>query len=133
PLDIFPAVFLERLDVYKSLTADMEADAIGGTINMAMKDAPVREFLEADVQLGVNDLNFKRGFDTYDRSKLNRKSPRELFGSDYRAVPDDFPVENMIDERKTPMPDILAKDRKSTRLNSSHVKISYAVFCLKKK
>src|SRR6266511_4309023 len=26
-----------------------------------------------------------------------------------------------------------AEDRKSTRLNSSHVKISYAVFCLKKK
>src|SRR5438067_3317765 len=25
------------------------------------------------------------------------------------------------------------KDRKSTRLNSSHVSISYAVFCLKKK
>src|SRR5690606_39866504 len=27
----------------------------------------------------------------------------------------------------------LRGDRKSTRLNSSHVKISYAVFCLKKK
>src|SRR5436309_9718171 len=27
----------------------------------------------------------------------------------------------------------VAQDRKSTRLNSSHVKISYAVFCLKKK
>src|SRR5438067_5899905 len=27
----------------------------------------------------------------------------------------------------------LAGDRKSTRLNSSHVSISYAVFCLKKK
>src|SRR5438874_3783119 len=27
----------------------------------------------------------------------------------------------------------LAIDRKSTRLNSSHVEISYAVFCLKKK
>src|SRR5690606_28605126 len=27
----------------------------------------------------------------------------------------------------------LIRDRKSTRLNSSHVKISYAVFCLKKK
>src|SRR5690606_39970969 len=27
----------------------------------------------------------------------------------------------------------LLQDRKSTRLNSSHVKISYAVFCLKKK
>src|SRR5690606_42144586 len=33
------------------------------------------------------------------------------------------------------MADVLriARDRKSTRLNSSHVKISYAVFCLKKK
>src|SRR5690606_41890908 len=28
---------------------------------------------------------------------------------------------------------IIFRDRKSTRLNSSHVKISYAVFCLKKK
>src|SRR5437868_15227490 len=28
---------------------------------------------------------------------------------------------------------ITARDRKSTRLNSSHVSISYAVFCLKKK
>src|SRR5438270_5396292 len=29
--------------------------------------------------------------------------------------------------------DIVASDRKSTRLNSSHSQISYAVFCLKKK
>src|SRR5439155_13752383 len=29
--------------------------------------------------------------------------------------------------------EILKLDRKSTRLNSSHVAISYAVFCLKKK
>src|SRR5690606_41455048 len=28
---------------------------------------------------------------------------------------------------------VVDTDRKSTRLNSSHVKISYAVFCLKKK
>src|SRR5690606_40341671 len=36
-----------------------------------------------------------------------------------------------------PLPEVTAigyaADRKSTRLNSSHVKISYAVFCLKKK
>src|SRR5699024_11712050 len=30
-------------------------------------------------------------------------------------------------------PQIRRRDRKSTRLNSSHVSISYAVFCLKKK
>src|SRR3712207_8491101 len=32
-----------------------------------------------------------------------------------------------------PAEDLLARDRKSTRLNSSHANISYAVFCLKKK
>src|SRR2546422_7923728 len=32
-----------------------------------------------------------------------------------------------------PVPPGLARDRKSTRLNSSHGYISYAVFCLKKK
>src|SRR5690349_22700231 len=33
----------------------------------------------------------------------------------------------------TEEPEQLLPDRKSTRLNSSHVEISYAVFCLKKK
>src|SRR3712207_8841243 len=33
----------------------------------------------------------------------------------------------------TPAPGPGAADRKSTRLNSSHANISYAVFCLKKK
>src|SRR5215813_6212484 len=34
--------------------------------------------------------------------------------------------------KPTPTPELI-QDRKSTRLNSSHVRISYAVFCLKKK
>src|SRR4249919_1500119 len=36
-------------------------------------------------------------------------------------------------KRKKSVSSQAASDRKSTRLNSSHVKISYAVFCLKKK
>src|ERR1039457_6284493 len=34
---------------------------------------------------------------------------------------------------RTPRLELAATDRKSTRLNSSHLVISYAVFCLKKK
>src|SRR2546430_3590600 len=34
---------------------------------------------------------------------------------------------------RQPGPSVLPTDRKSTRLNSSHSQISYAVFCLKKK
>src|SRR3712207_6958414 len=35
--------------------------------------------------------------------------------------------------RVEPFADAVRPDRKSTRLNSSHANISYAVFCLKKK
>src|SRR5438067_8280951 len=42
---------------------------------------------------------------------------------------DPFDVESAVLEE----PDACSEDRKSTRLNSSHVSISYAVFCLKKK
>src|SRR5437868_13271164 len=37
------------------------------------------------------------------------------------------------DRGRRPRPPVASPDRKSTRLNSSHVSISYAVFCLKKK
>src|SRR5690554_7056266 len=35
--------------------------------------------------------------------------------------------------KQFPVDTLKIEDRKSTRLNSSHVRISYAVFCLKKK
>src|SRR3712207_8917563 len=40
-----------------------------------------------------------------------------------------------VHRRPLPRADLLhrSRDRKSTRLNSSHANISYAVFCLKKK
>lgn len=106
PLDIFPAVLLERLEVYKSLTANMEADGIGGTVNLIMKSAPQNLLLEGDFQIGYNQMNWDRKFATYDRSFLNKRSPREVFGETYRATPDDFPVENMIIDKVTPMPDV---------------------------
>src|SRR5690606_39845745 len=50
----------------------------------------------------------------------------------------DNPLDSDIDiiarpKGKRPLSINQLSDRKSTRLNSSHVKISYAVFCLKKK
>src|SRR5437773_3175299 len=42
-------------------------------------------------------------------------------------------IEVLVDPVETPDTVDAARDRKSTRLNSSHITISYAVFCLKKK
>src|SRR3712207_8509626 len=39
---------------------------------------------------------------------------------------------HMHDVGKIGVPSAILRDRKSTRLNSSHANISYAVFCLKK-
>src|SRR3712207_8231028 len=39
----------------------------------------------------------------------------------------------LIADEPTTALDVTIQDRKSTRLNSSHANISYAVFCLKKK
>src|SRR5690606_40302063 len=45
----------------------------------------------------------------------------------------DEPVRAVRRKKNASMVLMAKEDRKSTRLNSSHVKISYAVFCLKKK
>src|SRR5438067_9062394 len=54
-----------------------------------------------------------------------------LFRSRYTLVR--LRVDTTISERHDVVPLGDRRDRKSTRLNFSHVSISYAVFCLKKK
>src|SRR2546430_9188518 len=53
---------------------------------------------------------------------LFRSGLELAFAASIRSVPGRHPSLERV-----------AKDRKSTRLNSSHSQISYAVFCLKKK
>src|SRR5690349_23765364 len=69
-----------------------------------------------------------------------RKELRELNGEqdgeesdDYRARVEAADLPEKVREAALKEVDKLERDRKSTRLNSSHVEISYAVFCLKKK
>src|SRR6266446_4511008 len=50
-----------------------------------------------------------------------------------RDVGVDLPLLQRCEVRLRPIPGVRQQDRKSTRLNSSHLVISYAVFCLKKK
>src|SRR3712207_8664062 len=57
-----------------------------------------------------------------------RAREREPHGPEHAADIDDEDDESRRQEGKG-----CGQDRKSTRLNSSHANISYAVFCLKKK
>src|SRR5256885_6373156 len=68
-----------------------------------------------------------------------RRPPRSTlfpYTTLFRSVRLDAYLDRALKEGKAqlfPVPPFLAGDRKSTRLNSSHLVISYAVFCLKKK
>src|SRR5438874_13764166 len=61
---------------------------------------------------------------------VRRTSVGQLFGGEQNHA---LPARGALGARARQLIDSGKVDRKSTRLNSSHVEISYAVFCLKKK
>src|SRR3712207_8871209 len=75
---------------------------------------------------------FRSGIEVNDSQySLDQTTPVAHLADDYLAlvVPADSPhrdIDAFVQTFRT-------EDRKSTRLNSSHANISYAVFCLKKK
>lgn len=75
PLDLFPAGLTQRIEVYKSLTPDMEGGAIGGLINIVMKDAGAQPFFSAQVATGYSQLFFDRRFVTFDRGVVRYDPP----------------------------------------------------------
>src|SRR2546427_5607240 len=77
------------------------------------------------VALSISSETFSR----FDRlSFVTRRPARAGLGGEHRSRRR-APSTDFVDYR----PYTFQSDRKSTRLNSSHSQISYAVFCLKKK
>jgi len=106
-LDIFPAELLERLEVTKSLTSDMEADAVGGTINMVMKDAPNSLQIKFNLATGYNSLFLDHSFQTYDVGKILQNSPYEQYGEGYPAKTKDFPTSTVNLQEKKALPNLI--------------------------
>src|SRR3712207_8350770 len=73
------------------------------------------------------------------RRRRTQRSQRQLDGHCQRRADGEHRPEQLSEEETMPdeyrklTREELDEDRKSTRLNSSHANISYAVFCLKKK
>lgn len=107
PLDIFPSELLERLEVYKTLTPNMEGDAIGGAVNMVMKDAPDRLQINANLATGYSQMFIDRNFMGFDASTINHKSPYEINGKDYKATQADFPTGRVDYSSKHPAPNVV--------------------------
>src|SRR5947209_10817949 len=82
---------------------------------------------------GIHPLSLHDALPIFDKAGADpERVKREL--ADLNLVPEDWGGQTVmvpVSARKKEGLDTL--DRKSTRLNSSHANISYAVFCLKKK
>lgn len=108
PLDIFPADLVERVEVNKTLTPDMEGDAIGGTVNMVMKNAPDRLYLNGSLSTGYSQTLLERPFDHFPTGAINKQSPYEMHGPNYQAQPDDFTRDNLNYTKKYFTPNAIA-------------------------
>jgi len=108
PLDIFPADLVERVEISKALTPNMEADAVGGTVNMVMKNAPDRLYVNASLSTGYSQNLINGSYSSFPVSTINRKSPFEANGSSYAATPGDFTRDNLNYTKKSITPNSIA-------------------------
>ncbi|MDH7460452.1 outer membrane beta-barrel protein [Chitinophagaceae bacterium 26-R-25] len=104
PLSIVPSDILGSIEVHKTLTPDMEGDAIGGTVNMVMKNAPQKAIFKVSGSIGYNAIFFNRKYEKFSRSDIQQKSVIERKGADYVAQPDDFSRSNLDFKPVMPMP-----------------------------
>lgn len=100
PLDIFPSDLVDRVEVSKVLTPDMEGDAISGAVNMIMKNAPDRFMVKANVYTGFSQYFSNNDYLHFNTGPIHLKSPYEENPEGYQATPADFPREN-IDVKST--------------------------------
>ena len=96
PLDIFPAEIVDRVEVVKSLTPDMEGDAIGGVTNLVMKKAPDHLVVHATAATGYNQNLFDERYNSFDKGAVVANDPATLHGATYAATPADFPLGSSV-------------------------------------
>jgi len=106
PLDIIPSNLVGRIEVTKALTPDQEANGLGGTVNVEMKDAPDVPLFSIDFATGYNQLFFNNKLLTFNSSVVNMKDPAAINGISYLANLTDFTRENMVITQKQAMPDL---------------------------
>ena len=103
-LDIIPSDLLQKIEVSKTLLPEMEGDAIGGTVNLIMKDAPDSMILKATTSIGYSQFLMDRKYTTFSKSDIQQKSFYERFGDGAAASPSDFSRSNLDFKDKQAMP-----------------------------
>ena len=81
PLDIFPSQLLQRIEITKALTPDMEGDAIGGTTNLIIREASNEPTIYANVSTGYSTFLLDNKFNSFNHNAVNDLDPDRIYGS----------------------------------------------------
>src|SRR5256886_8338584 len=114
--------------IYQRLVNKLFKHQIGKNIEVYIDDMLVKSTKEND---HVKD--FAETFEVLKRHNMKLNPQKCVFGVTAGKFLGFMVTNRGIEANPDKIQAILDIDRKSTRLNSSHSQISYAVFCLKKK
>lgn len=107
-LDVIPSDLLQKIEVSKSLTPEMEGDAIGGTVNLVFKDAPDNLLINANASLGYNSIFFDRKYIDYSKKDIQQQSVYDRIGPNYVAKSSDFSRSNLDFKQRQALPNSFA-------------------------
>ena len=81
PMDIFPSGLFEQIEVTKALTPERAGDAIGGSTNLMLREAPENFVFSINALTGGTSRVLGKSFNTFDRSAVAELDPDRLAGS----------------------------------------------------
>jgi TonB-dependent receptor len=79
-LDVVPSDLVEAIEVNKTLAADQDADAIGGSVNLVTKSAGDRPYLSVLGMGGYTPIDRGRTLDQFALTGGDRFGPKQRFG-----------------------------------------------------
>lgn len=124
-LDLIPADMVQTIEVNKVVTADMDADAIGGSINLVTKNTPNKRMFNATAGSGYNAVSKKAQLNlglTYGDRFFNDKLGL-MFSGSYQNVPggsDNAEFEYDVDDGSVVMKEAQMRQYYVTRERQSY-------------
>lgn len=124
-LDLIPADMVQTIEVNKVVTADMDADAIGGSINLVTKNTPNKRMFNATVGSGYNAVSKKAQLNlglTYGDRFFNDKLGL-MFSGSYQNAPggsDNAEFEYDVDDGSVVMKEAQMRQYYVTRERQSY-------------
>lgn len=124
-LDLIPADMVQTIEVNKVVTADMDADAIGGSINLVTKNTPNKRMFNATAGSGYNAVSKKAQLNlglTYGDRFFNDKLGL-MFSGSYQNTPggsDNAEFEYDVDDGSVVMKEAQMRQYYVTRERQSY-------------